>query len=128
MRDYKALGENIGNWIKINEQITQYNTKIKAVKEHRDKLEKSILSSLKQNSLTNKKFKIDNTHVFYNQSTSLPSFSITLLEKVLDRLVNAKTKEVILNEIQKERESNKTVNISLKKKKIRKGSVRKSLK
>ena len=128
MRDYKALGENIGSWIKINEQITQYNTKIKAVKEHRDKLEKSILSSLKQNSLTNKKFKIDNTHVFYNQSTSLPSFSITLLEKVLDRLVNAKTKEVILNEIQKERESNKTVNISLKKKKIRKGSARKSLK
>ena len=128
MRDYKALGENIGNWIKINEQITQYNAKIKAVKEHRDKLEKSILSSLKQNSLTNKKFKIDNTHVFYNQSTSLPSFSITLLEKVLDRLVNAKTKAVILNEIQKERESNKTVNISLKKKKIRKGSVRKSLK
>ena len=128
MRDYKALGENINNWIKINEQITQYNAKIKAVKEHRDKLEKSILSSLKQNSLTNKKFKIDNTHVFYNQSTSLPSFSITLLEKVLDRLVNAKTKEVILNEIQKERESNKTVNISLKKKKIRKGSVRKSLK
>ena len=128
MRDYKALGENINNWIKINEQITQYNAKIKAVKEHRDKLEKSILSSLKQNSLTNKKFKIDNTHVFYNQSTSLPSFSITLLEKVLDRLVNAKTKAVILNEIQKERESNKTVNISLKKKKIRKGSVRKSLK
>ena len=128
MRDYKALGENIGNWIKINEQITQYNAKIKAVKEHRDKLEKSILSSLKQNSLTNKKFKIDNTHVFYNQSTSLPSFSITLLEKVLDRLVNAKTKAVILNEIQKERESNKTVNISLKKKKIRKVSVRKSLK
>ena len=128
MRDYKALGENINNWIKINEQITQYNAKIKAVKEHRDKLEKSILSSLKQNNLTNKKFKIDNTHVFYNQSTSLPSFSITLLEKVLDRLVNAKTKEVILNEIQKERESNKTVNISLKKKKIRKGSVRKSLK
>ena len=128
MRDYKALGENIGNWIKINEQITQYNAKIKAVKEHRDKLEKSILSSLKQNSLTNKKFKIDNTHVFYNQSTSLPSFSITLLEKVLDRLVNAKTKAVILNEIQKERESNKTINVSLKKKKIRKGSVRKSLK
>ena len=128
MRDYKVLGENIGNWIKINEQITQYNAKIKAVKEHRDKLEKSILSSLKQNSLTNKKFKIDNTHVFYNQSTSLPSFSITLLEKVLDRLVNGKTKQVILNEIQKERESNKTVNITLKKKKIRKGSVRKSLK
>ena len=128
MRDYKALGENINNWIKINEQITQYNAKIKAVKEHRDKLEKSILSSLKQNSLTNKKFKIDNTHVFYNQSTSLPSFSITLLEKVLDRLVNAKTKAVILNEIQKERESNKTINVSLKKKKIRKGSVRKSLK
>ena len=128
MRDYKALGENINNWIKINEQITQYNAKIKAVKEHRDKLEKSILSSLRQNSLTNKKFKIDNTHVFYNQSTSLPSFSITLLEKVLDRLVNAKTKAVILNEIQKERESNKTVNVSLKKKKIRKGGVRKSLK
>lgn len=128
MCDYKALGENIGNWIKINEQITQYNAKIKAVKEHRDKLEKSILSSLKQNSLTNKKFKIDNTHVFYNQSTSLPSFSITLLEKVLDRLVNGKTKQVILNEIQKERESNKTVNITLKKKKIRKGSVRKSFK
>ena len=128
MCDYKALGESIGNWIKINEQITQYNAKIKAVKEHRDKLEKSILSSLKQNSLTNKKFKIDNTHVFYNQSTSLPSFSITLLEKVLDRLVNGKTKQVILNEIQKERESNKTVNITLKKKKIRKGSVRKSLK
>ena len=128
MRDYKVLGENIGNWIKINEQITQYNAKIKAVKEHRDKLEKSILSSLKQNSLTNKKFKIDNTHVFYNQSTSLPSFSITLLEKVLDRLVNGNTKQVILNEIQKERESNKTVNITLKKKKIRKGSVRKSLK
>ena len=128
MCDYKALGENIGNWIKINEQITQYNAKIKAVKEHRDKLEKSILSSLKQNSLTNKKFKIDNTHVFYNQSTSLPSFSIMLLEKVLDRLVNGKTKQVILNEIQKERESNKTVNITLKKKKIRKGSVRKSFK
>ena len=128
MCDYKALGENIGNWIKINEQITQYNAKIKAVKEHRDKLEKNILSSLKQNSLTNKKFKIDNTHVFYNQSASLPSFSITLLEKVLDRLVNAKTKQVILNEIQKERENNKTVNITLKKKKIRKGSVRKSLK
>lgn len=128
MRDYKALGENINNWIKINEQITQYNAKIKAVKEHRDKLEKNILSSLKQNSLTNKKFKIDNTHVFYNETTSLPSFSITLLEKVLDRLVNAKTKQVILDEIQKERDSNKTVNISLKKKKIRKGSVRKSLK
>tara|TARA_Y100000591_G_C21469457_1_gene514934 strand:+ start:55 stop:441 length:387 start_codon:yes stop_codon:yes gene_type:complete len=128
MCDYKALGENINNWIRINQQIDQYNSKIKLVKEHRDKLEKNILNSLKQNSLTNKKFKIDNSHVFYNQSTSLPSFSITLLEKVLDRLVNSKTKQVILDEIKKERESNKTVNISLKKKKIRKGSVRKSLK
>ena len=128
MCDYKALGENINNWIKINQQIDQYNTKIKAVKEHRDKLEKNILSSLKQNSLTNKKFKIDNSHVFYNQTASLPSFSITLLEKVLDRLVNAKTKQVILDEIKKERENNKTISVNLKKKKIRKGSVRKSLK
>ena len=128
MCDYNKLKNNINNWIEINESIAKFNTKLKTIKEKREVLEKSILSDLKNNKLTDKKFRIENNHIFYNQSTSMPTLSINLLETVLDKLVNQNTKNVILNEIKTYRENNKTTNISLKKKKIRKGTMRKSFK
>ena len=128
MSDFSKLKSNIKQWITINEIISNYNSKIKEIKQKKDAIEKTILNDLKNNNLTDKKLKIDNQHVFYNQTTSLPSVSLSLVDNVLTKLVNNNTKMIILNEIKKHREQNKTINYSLKKKKIKRGSVRKQIK
>ena len=128
MSEYNKLKSNIKQWMTIQEIISNYNSKIKEIKQKKEAIETTILNDLKNNNLTDKKLKIDNQHVFYNQTTSLPSVSLSLVDNVLTKLVNNNTKMIILNEIKKYREQNKTINYSLKKKKIRKGSVRKQIK
>ena len=71
MSDYNKLKSNIKQWMTIQEIISNYNSKIKEIKQKKEVIETTILNDLKNNNLTDKKLKIDNQHVFYNQTTKI---------------------------------------------------------
>jgi len=126
MTDYTKLSVDINNWIKYNESINKINMHLKSIKDDKNKLEFSIIKSLETNNLTNKKFKIENNHIFYNTTSTLPSLSIKLLENVLDEFLSTEIKNKILEKIKLYRENNKSDSISLKKRNINRKKSNKS--
>lgn len=127
MVDYTKLSKDIDIWLKYNESIDKLNNHIKSLKEKKNNIEESIISTMETNDLTNKKLKINEKHIHYNISHTMPPLSLKLLESVLDEFMTPKIKEKIIEKIQLYRERNKTQSISLKKKNInRKKSMRKN--
>jgi hypothetical protein len=127
MADYTKLSNDIDIWLKYNDSIDKLNTHIKSLKEKKNHVEESIISTMETHDLTNKKLKINENHIHYNISHTMPPLSLKLLESVLDAFMTPKIKEKIIEKIQLYREKNKTQSISLKKKNInRKKSTKKS--
>jgi hypothetical protein len=126
MADYTKLSKDIDIWLKYNESIDKLNNHIKSLKEKKNNVEESIISTMETHDLTTKKLKINEKHIHYNISHTMPPLSLKLLESVLDEFMTPKIKEKIIEKIQLYRERNKTQSISLKKKNInRKKSMRK---
>ena len=127
MTDYTKLSKDIDIWLKYNESIDKLNNHIKSLKEKKNNVEESIISTMETHDLTTKKLKINEKHIHYNISHTMPPLSLKLLESVLDEFMTPKIKEKIIEKIQLYRERNKTQSISLKKKNInRKKSTKKS--
>ena len=126
MADYTKLSKDIDIWLKYNDSIDKLNNHIKSLKEKKNNVEESIISTMETHDLTTKKLKINEKHIHYNISHTMPPLSLKLLESVLDEFMTPKIKEKIIEKIQLYRERNKTQSISLKKKNInRKKSMRK---
>ena len=123
MSDLSELSSSINEWMKHDELIKSLNLKIKEIKESKSTLEKSILETLDKHNLKNKKLKINNKHVVYNETYSLPPLSIKLLDTIFSNYEDT-VKHMILESIKKYRENHKTISISLKKKAIRKKSIK----
>ena len=127
MTDYNKLNKDITEWLKYNILIDKLNNKTKLIKEHKNNLENTILSFIKDNYLVEKKLKISNYHIFYNTSNSIPPISFKLIESVLSDTLSPELKSIIINKIKIVRENNKTESISLKKKKIKQSKQSKIL-
>ena len=127
MTDYNKLNKDITEWLKYNILIDKLNNKTKLIKEHKNNLENTILSFIKDNYLVEKKLKISNYHIFYNTSNSLPPISFKLIETVLSDTLSPELKSIIINKIKIVRENNTTESISLKKKKIKQSKQSKIL-
>ena len=128
MTHLSKLSNDITEWESHNDTIKKLNIYIKSVKDKKNKLELSILDTLKQNNLTHKKLKLENTHIFYNTTYTMPALSTKLLETVLDEFIDNNLKEQILDQIKKFRENNKTESVCLKKKSIHRKKSNKSRK
>ena len=127
MTAYTKLSKDIDIWLKYNDSIDKLNNHIKSLKEKKNNIEESIISTMETHDLTNKKLKINEKHIHYNISHTMPPLSLKLLERILDEFMSPKIKEKIIEKIQIYRERNKTQSISLKKKNInRKKSTKKS--
>ena len=127
MTDYAKLSDDINTWLTYNEAIDKFNTHIKQIREKKNNLESTIISTMETHKLTNKKLKISDKHIYYNVSHTMPPLSLKLLESVLDEFMPPKTKEKIIEKIQLYRDANKTATINLKKKNAyRKKSTKKS--
>jgi hypothetical protein len=127
MVDYNKLSKDIDIWLKYNESIDKLNNHLKALKEKKNNIESSIITTMENNDLTQKKLKINEKHIHYNISHTMPPLSLKLLEQVLNEFMTPNIKEKILEKIQLYREKNKTQSINLKKKNIsRKKSNKKS--
>ena len=127
MADYNQLSKDIDIWLKYNDSIDKLNNQVKVLKEKKNYIESSVISTMENHNLTQKKLKIDETHVHYNVSHTMPPLSLKLLDNVLNEFLTPNIKEKILEKIQIYRETNKTQSINLKKKKInRKKSTKKS--
>ena len=124
MADYNKLSLQINDWLKYNESIDKFNSHIKNIKSKKSTLEQNIIYSIESNNLTDKKFRIGNSHIHYNITNSMPPLSLKLLESILDEFMNPKIKETILEKIQTKREQLKTQSVSLKKKNINRKSSR----
>jgi hypothetical protein len=125
MSNLDKLYQNINTWTLVNTKIAEINKTLKSYKDAKNNLENIILDDIKINNLTNTKLKINNSFFTYSTTYTMPTLSITLIETILDKLVNTRKlaqseKNQILDEINKYRNSNKKESISLKKKKIRK--------
>ena len=119
---YNNLTQNINKWIVLNETIEISNKKMKELKEQKNTIEESIIHDMERKNLTNKKLRLNNTHILYNISHTQPSISITLLESIFNELItnntiSIETKQYIIEYIKKYREYNKNTIVSLKKKK-----------
>ena len=128
MYQLSQLSKDIIEWDSHNETIKKLNDYTKNVKEKKNKLELSILNTIKHTNLTQKKLKLENNHIFYNTTYTMPPLSIKLLETVLDEFIDSKYKEQILEKIKIFRENNKTESVSLKKKTINRKKSNKSRK
>tara|TARA_B110000046_G_C12912752_1_gene363574 strand:+ start:641 stop:1027 length:387 start_codon:yes stop_codon:yes gene_type:complete len=127
MADYNQLSKDIDIWLKYNDSIDKLNNHVKVLKEKKNNIESSIISTMENHNLTQKKLKINEKHVHYNISHTMPPLSLKLLDNVLNEFMTPKIKEKILEKIQLYREQNKTQSINLKKKNInRKKSNKKS--
>ena len=125
MSNLDSLSKNINTWTLVNNKISEINKTLKSYKDAKNNLENTILDDIKRNNLTNTKLKINNSFFTYSTLYTMPTLSITLLETILDKLVNSRKitqseKKQILDEINNYRNSNKKESVSLKKKKIRK--------
>lgn len=118
MTDFTKLSKDVDIWLKYKEYIDKLNIHIKSLKEKKTTIENSIINTMETNDLTNKKLKINEKHIHYNISYTMPPLSLKLLESVLDEFMTPKIKEKIIEKIQIYREKNKTQTINLKKKNI----------
>ena len=123
MSELSELSISIKEWMKYDDTISQLNLKIKQMKESKSTLENLILDKLNKHNLKNKKLKINNKHVIYTETQNLPPLSIKLLESIFSNYDDS-IKNMILDVIKRYRENNKTTSISLKKKAIRKKSIK----
>ena len=123
MSNLNQLTENIKNWIIMNEKISSINETLKPYKNNKLVLEESILKEIKERNLTQAKLKINNSHVHYNIAYTMPPISFNIMDTTLNNMIykqaiTCKTKELILEELDKYRNENKKESISLKQKKI----------
>jgi len=127
MADYNQLSKDIDIWLKYNDSIDNLNNQVKILKEKKNYMENSIISIMENHNLTQKKLKINEKHIHYNISHTMPPLSLKLLDNVLNECLTPNIKKKILEKIQIYREKNKTQSINLKKKNIfRKKSTKKS--
>jgi hypothetical protein len=132
MTDLNNLANNIKIWNSLNEKIHDMNTNLKKIRDKKSTIETYILEDMKTKNLTDTKLKIDNNHLTYNISYTNPSLSFSTLDFILNNMVTSqeiscKTKELIIEEIDRYKENNKKKNISLKKKKIKLSKRNKSI-
>lgn len=118
MANYNQLSKDINIWLKYNDSIDKLNNHIKTLKEQKNNIESSIISTMESHNLTQKKLKINEKHVHYSISHTMPPLSLKLLDNVLNEFMTPQIKEKILEKIQLYREKNKTKSINLKKKNI----------
>ena len=57
MTDYAKLSDDINTWLTYNEAIDKFNTHIKQIREKKNNLESTIISTMETHKLTNKKLK-----------------------------------------------------------------------
>ena len=118
MNDFNKLSLQINEWLKYNESIDKLNSHLKTIKSKKTILEQTIIYTLEENNLTDKKLRVGNHHIHYNITNSMPPLSLKLLENVLNTYLTPQLKENIIEKIQHERENLKSQSVSLKKKNI----------
>ena len=131
MSNLGNLAQNIQHWNMLNEKIKNVNSALKKIKDDKSILEKNILEDIKSKNLTETKLKIDNSHLTYNISYTNPPLSFSVLDFILNNLVTSqdiscRTKELIIDELNRYKENNKKKSVCLKKKKIRLSNRKKS--
>ena len=118
MNDFNKLSLQINEWLKYNESNDKLNSHLKTIKSKKTILEQTIIYTLEENNLTDKKLRVGNHHIHYNITNSMPPLSLKLLENVLNTYLTPQLKENIIEKIQHERENLKSQSVSLKKKNI----------
>ena len=123
MSNLNQLTENIKKWVILNEKIASINDILKHHKNNKIILEEAILKEIKDRNLTQAKLKINNSHVHYNIAYTMPPISFNIMDTILNNMIykqaiTCKTKELILEELDRFRNENKKESITLKKKKI----------
>ena len=132
MSDLNNLANNIKIWNSLNEKIHNMNTNLKKIRDKKSTIETYILEDMKTKNLTDTKLKIGNNHLTYNISYTNPTLSFSTLDFILNNMVTSqeitcKTKELIIDEIDRYKKNNKKKNVSLKKKKINLSKRNKSI-
>jgi hypothetical protein len=124
MDDLNSIGEIIKSLLIIDDDIKQLSNKQKILRKKRDLIEETVLKTLNQHNLTEKKFVLDNNAIFCTKSNTLPPLNINLIQTILSRYINQKQVDFILKQIDDYRQNNRKDNIVLKRKLIKNKSLK----
>lgn len=111
--------ENISQWLQLDANIQQYNTKIKELKTKKIALEENIIKEIESKDLKNTKFKLSNNNIYYHTTYTLPPLNAKLLESVLLKYTSKDNVGKILKDIENQRENARKPSINLKRKEIK---------
>ena len=111
-------------WASYDREIKQQNLIVKNLKDKKDELESALLKYMENNNLTNTQLTLSGHNINYNKTLTPASLSIKLIEEVLSEYLNNQSDVVnICNNIKQKRFNNNKVQVSLKKKLLKKSAL-----
>jgi len=97
---------NIQEWVNIDNQIKQYLSKIKELRERKVKLEQSLIQHASTNNLTNSIIPINDGKIKFVNSKITSSLTFKYLEQSLEEVIKNKEQlNIIINHIKQNRVS-----------------------
>lgn len=118
MSSLKELILKLNNHTIIDDNINKLNKQAHLLRQERNNLESLILKEMSELNLGSKKLKFNN--ISYNMSISKnkPGLTLDLLKEIGDRLLGQEQTQLLLNSINRYRETHKKTSYILKHKKI----------
>ena len=130
MSSLKELTLRLNNHNIIDDNITKLNKQVHLLRQERNNLESQILKEMTELNLGSKKLKFNNISYSISTSKNKPGLTLDLIKEISNRLFGEEQTHLLLNSINRYRETNKKTSYVLKHKKIsqaKKKSYRKSV-
>ena len=118
MSSLKELTLKLNNHNIIDDNITKLNKQVHLLRQERNNLESLILKEMSKLNLVSKKLKFNNISYNMSLSKNKPGLTLDLITEIGNRLLGEEQTQLLLNSINRYRETNKKTSYILKHKKI----------
>jgi|TARA_B100000902_G_C26536620_1_gene540495 hypothetical protein len=106
------LQDNIKEWIKIDNEITSLNSRVKELRDSKKPIQCSIVEYVETENLFDATVKISDGRLKFVQQRQAVQLTLRYVEQCLkEKLADEETVESIMNHIKNSRESRQTTNI-----------------
>lgn len=107
-----TLQDNIKEWIKIDNEITSLNSRVKELRDSKKPIQCSIVEHIETENLFDATVKISDGRLKFVQQRQAAQLTLKYVEQCLkEKIANEETVESIMNHIKNSRESKQTTAI-----------------
>jgi hypothetical protein len=107
-----TLQDNIKEWIKLDNEITSLNSRIKELRDSKKPIHGSILEHIETQELFDATVKISDGRLKFVQQKQTPPLTLKYVEQCLkEKIPNEQNVECIMNHIKNSRDSKQITNI-----------------